>query len=249
MRLVVSVIGLSCVLFAVGCASQDRKFVIVRAPKSSGFEKEVFAINANVPSEGWFLTGEFFDGSGNSFLYSDYTTGATYGTQITPPMTYSVTVPSQFHVKSGSGGYDYHVLLWPKSGMSASMQLSSLTSAATFGGEYDFIYITGNWPVVNTPHTTAGASGCTVLIMGRTDPVTTARYDQVFLLRTPMLGGGVNISHFGDSTRYLLDDIRQYVEVKTTTPTTQFLISGLPALDQEAFSKAEGLSLSISYGP
>lgn len=233
-------------LMAAGCG-HERKFIIVRAPEGIGFEKEMFATSAAVPSSGWFITGEVFKGSGNSVMFIDYTTGSTYGTQIITPATRTVTQPTQMHVIGG--GFDYHVMLVPEPGFAATMQLASPSSPATFGGNYNFVYIYGNWPVITTTHTTIAASGCSILVLGRVNPMTTTTFDQVFLLRQSTAGGGVGISANGVAGTYLLNTIRHYVEVITTTPVADFPIQNLPALDQERFSKSEGLSLLTKTGP
>ncbi|MBL8878895.1 MAG: hypothetical protein JNG88_07225 [Phycisphaerales bacterium] len=246
MRRACIIVAMAVGLMAVGCA-HDRKFIVVKAPEGMGFDTEFFATTAAVPSSGWFITGEVFKGSGNSVMFIDYTTGSTYGTEITTPATYSATKPTQMHVIGG--GFDYHVMLVPEPGFTATMQLTSPSSPATFGGNYNFVYIHGNWPTTTTTHTTIAASGCSILVLGRVNPVTTTTFDQVFLLRQSTAGGGVSISKNGVPGSYLLSTIRHYVEVITTTPVADFPIQNLPALDQERFSKSEGLALLTRTGP
>lgn len=234
-------------LWCAGCAKHDREFIITKAPGRVPIEWDYYATRAQIPGDGWYLIGELYKGSGNGFAFFDYTVGAVYGSTIPTPSTYTISLPSQFHIRGGM--YDYRVLIGPKPGYSATMQLGSPTSAATFGGDYGFIYISGNWPIVNTTHTTIAASGCSILILRQTNASTGLPLDQVFLLRQAAPGAGIQVSRIGVPGSYTLNDIRHYVEVFMTTPAAQYPISNLPALEQERLSKAEGLALETKTAP
>lgn len=238
---------LATLLLCVGCAKHDREYIVVKAPQDVPIEIEFYTTRAQIPGDGWYLIGQVFKGSGNGFAFFDYAVGPTYGTTIPAPSTYTISQPSQFHIRSGT--LNYRVLASPKPGYSATIQLSSPSSGATFGGDYEFIYISGNWPVITTTHTTIAASGCSILILRQTDSTTGLPLERVFLLRQSAPGMGIQVSCIGTPGSFTLDAVRHYVEVVTTTPTAQYPVGNLSVLDQERVSKAEGLALETKTGP
>lgn len=81
---------------------------------------------------------------------------------ITSPQSISSVSPSRVTLKGNN--VDCVVWVFPQAGKTATAELSN-DGVLHVRGNYSAIYISGNWPVIETAHTSAAASGLTGVVL------------------------------------------------------------------------------------
>lgn len=92
--------------------------------------------------------------------------------------------PTQIRCHAQS--WDYTLLVVPKSGSKPTLRIeknSGTPGRAIFGRGVEFIIISGRWPVIETEHTSAGASGVVIVFYPFRDSVSGKEFDRYVLVQ------------------------------------------------------------------
>lgn len=98
---------------------------------------------------------------GYSFAYDRLGSPATF------PFDTDREIEKPTQVRCTSPTWDYTLLVVPKSGQRPKLKIekdAGTPGRAIFGPGVEFIILSGRWPVIETEHTTAAASGVVILI-------------------------------------------------------------------------------------